>query len=85
MTRSLSAGLRGRVIAADVGVSARKAARRFRIGISTAKSWYRPSLYHRGRADITLAEIGERLAAERGVRVALSTVWLFLDRRGWTF
>ena len=35
--------------------------------------------------DITLAEIGERLAAERGVRAAPSTVWLFLDRRGITF
>ena len=35
--------------------------------------------------DITLAEIGERLAGERGVRVAPSTVWLFLDRRGITF
>jgi hypothetical protein len=35
--------------------------------------------------DITLAEIGERLAAEHGVRAAPSTVWLFLDRRGITF
>ncbi len=35
--------------------------------------------------DITLAEIGERLVAERGVRAAPSTVWLFLDRRGITF
>lgn len=35
--------------------------------------------------DTTLAEIGERLAAERGVRAAPSTVWLFLDRRGITF
>jgi len=35
--------------------------------------------------DVTLAEIGERLAAERGVRAAPSTVWLFLDRRGITF
>ena len=34
--------------------------------------------------DITLAEIGEHLA-ERGVRAAPSTVWLFLDRRGITF
>jgi transposase len=36
-------------------------------------------------ADITLAEIGERLAAEHGVQAAPSTVWLFLDRRGITF
>lgn len=35
--------------------------------------------------DVTLAEIGERLAAERGVQAAPSTVWLFLDRRGITF
>ncbi|AOF92214.1 transposase family protein (plasmid) [Sinorhizobium sp. RAC02] len=35
--------------------------------------------------DMTLAEIGERLAAERGVQAAPSTVWLFLDRRGITF
>lgn len=35
--------------------------------------------------DITLAEIGERLATERGVRAAPSTVWLFLDRHGITF
>ena len=35
--------------------------------------------------DITLAEIGERLAAEHGVQAAPSTVWLFLDRRGITF
>ncbi|MFD1985543.1 helix-turn-helix domain-containing protein [Mesorhizobium newzealandense] len=42
MTRSLSADLRGRVIAAiEDGVSTREAARRFRTGISTAGSWYR--------------------------------------------
>jgi Transposase and inactivated derivatives len=35
--------------------------------------------------DITLGEIGERLAAERGVQAAPSTVWLFLKRRGITF
>ena len=42
MTRSLSADLRGRVITAiSEGLSTRQAARRFRIGISTAGSWYR--------------------------------------------
>ena len=42
MTRSLSGDLRGRVIGAiSDGLSTRKAARRFRIGISTAGSWYR--------------------------------------------
>lgn len=35
--------------------------------------------------DITLAEIGERLADERGVTACLSTIWLFFDRRGITF
>jgi transposase len=113
MTRSLSADLRGRVIAAiEDGVSTREAARRFRIGISTAGSWYRryretgekearkqgqPSRSKldaheafilgliEDAPDITLAEIGERLAAEGGVRAASSTVWLYLDRRGITF
>ncbi len=42
MTRSLSADLRGRVIAAiEDGASTREAARRFQIGISTAGSWHR--------------------------------------------
>ena len=42
MTRSLSGDLRGRVIGAiSEGLSTRAAARRFRIGISTAGSWYR--------------------------------------------
>jgi len=113
MTRSLSVDLRGRVIAEiENGVSTREAARRFRIGISTAGSWYRryratgemearkqgqPSRSKldphgdyivgliEATPDITLAEIGKRLVAERGVRAAPSTVWLFLDRRGITF
>ncbi len=113
MTRSPRADLRGRVIAAiEVGVSRREAARRFRIGISMAGSWYRRyretgQLEARKQGqpsrskldaheafilglieeapDITLAEIGERLAAERGVLVASSTVRLCLDRRGITF
>lgn len=113
MTRSLSGDLRGRVIAAiEDGVSTREAARRFRIGISTAGAWHRryrqtgetearkqgqPSRSKldaheafilgliEAAPDVTLAEIGERLAAERGVRAAPSTVWLFLDRRGITF
>jgi transposase len=42
MTRSLSGDLRGRVIGAiSEGLSTREAARRFRIGISTAGTWYR--------------------------------------------
>ena len=113
MTRSLSADLRGRVIVAiSEGLSTRKAARRFRIGISTAGSWYRryrgtgeTVARKQGRPsrsrldpheafilglieetpDITLAEIAERLAKKRGVRVVPSTVWMFLDKRGITF
>jgi transposase len=42
MSRSLSSDLRGRVISAiEDGLSTREAARRFRIGIATAGSWYR--------------------------------------------
>lgn len=37
------------------------------------------------QADITLAEIAERLAAERGVSAVVSTVWTFFARRGITF
>jgi transposase len=113
MTRSLSADLRGRVIGAILeGLSTRAAARRFRIGISTAGSWYRryratgemvarkqgqPSRSRldpyeafilaliEATPDITLAEIAERLTEERGVRVVPSTVWMFLDKRRFTF
>jgi hypothetical protein len=35
--------------------------------------------------DITLTEIAERLTEERGVRVVPSTVWMFLDKRRFTF
>ena len=35
--------------------------------------------------DITLVEIGERLARERGVTACPSTIWLFFDKRGITF
>jgi transposase len=42
ITRSLSADLRGPLIAAiEDGVSTQEASRRFRIGISTAGSWHR--------------------------------------------
>lgn len=37
------------------------------------------------RRDITLAEMVERLEADRGLRVQQSTLWYFLDRRGQTF
>ncbi len=36
-------------------------------------------------ADITLVEMQERLAAERGVRASVGTLWTFLDRAGLTF
>jgi transposase len=56
MTRSLSEDLRGRVIGAIAeGVSTREAARRFRIGISTAGAWYR-----------RYRETGERVARKQG-------------------
>lgn len=35
--------------------------------------------------DITLVEIAERLEAAHGLRVVPSTIWYFLDRRGFTF
>ena len=37
------------------------------------------------RADITLAEMAERLEAAHGLRVQQSTLWYVLDRRGQTF
>ena len=113
MTRSLSPDIRGRVIAAiSEGLSTRQAARQFRIGISTAGTWYRRFLQtgetaarKRGQPsrsrldphesfilglidempDITLAEIAERMVREHRVRVAPSTVWMFLAKRDVTF
>ncbi len=38
----------------------------------------------RDRPDTTLAELVERLAADRGVRVVGTAVWKFLDRRDQT-
>lgn len=35
--------------------------------------------------DISLAEIAERLAQERGTRACPATVWNFFDRRGITY
>ena len=56
MTRSLSEDLRGRVIeAVSEGISTREAARRFRIGISTAGAWYR-----------RYRETGETVARKQG-------------------
>jgi transposase len=35
--------------------------------------------------DMTLAEMRERLAAERGITASVGTIWTFLDRAGLTF
>ena len=64
MTRSLSADLRGRVIAAiEEGLSTREAARRFQVGISTAGSWYR-----------RYRDTGEPLPASRASRRVRSLI-----------
>lgn len=56
MTRSLSADLRSRVLEAiEGGLSTREAARRFRIGISTAGEWYR-----------RYRQTGEKVARKQG-------------------
>ena len=114
MVQAYSADLRSRVIkAAGDGMSARQAAERFGVGISTAIVWvrrYRQSgeadarqqgkprgsrldahagfilgLVEAGTKDISLAEIAERLAAERGLSVGITSIWTFLDRHGLTF
>lgn len=114
MVQAYSPDLRSRVIkAAAGGMSARQAAARFGVGVSTAIVWvrrYRQSgeavarrqgkrrgsrldahegfilgLVEAGTKDISLAEIAERLAAERGLRVGITSIWTFLDRHGLTF
>ena len=113
MGRYYGLDLRRRVVEAiDGGQSARGAARRFSIGVSTAINWHRrwreqgtiepdPQGQPRGskldaheafilglveaNRDIALHEIAARLAAERGVRTAPSTLWYFFDKRGITF
>jgi transposase len=42
-------------------------------------------LVEAGTKDIALAEIAERLATERGLRVGITSIWTFLDRHGLTF
>ena len=113
MSHSFSTDLRGRVIAViSEGLSTRKAAARFGIGVSTAGTWYRRYRYKGETAarkqgqppgskldaheafilglvadnpDISLGEIAEKLLAEHGVSVALSTVWEFFNKRGITY
>jgi transposase len=109
MARAYSLDLRQRVVEAiKGGLSTRKAARRFAIGIATAGAWHR--LWRRtgdvrpGRQgqpkgskldphedfilslieevkDISLAEIAERLAEERGLTACPATIWYFFDKR----
>ena len=43
------------------------------------------ALVEAGTKDISLAEIVERLDAERDVRVGITSVWKFLDRHGLTY
>lgn len=113
MSHGFSADLRGRVIAAiSDGLSTRKAAARFGIGVSTAGEWFRRYRDNgettarkqgqppgskldkheafilglvEGSADISLAEIAERLGLERRVSVCPATVWHFFDKRRITF
>ena len=113
MSHGFSADLRWRVIATiSKGLSTRKAAKRFGIGISTAGRWFRRyrdngetmarkqgqppgSKFDKHEAfildlvketpDISLAEIAERLLAERSVSAVPSTVWEFFNKRGNTF
>ena len=106
--------LRSRVIrAAADGLSARQAAARFGVGVSTAIVWIRRfrangeatarrqgkprgsrldahadfilALVEADTKDISLAEIVERLEAERELRVGITSVWKFLDRHGLTY
>ena len=113
MSHGFSSDLRWRVIAAvSEGLSTRKAAKRFGIGVSTAGEWFRryrdygeTTARKQGQPpgskldaheafilglvdetpDISLAEIAERLLAERSVSAVPSTVWEFFNRRGITF
>ena len=114
VVQAYSGDLRSRVIkAAADGMSARQAAARFGVGVSTAIVWVRRfrangeatarrqgkprgsrldahadfilALVEAGTKDISLAEIVERLEAERGVRVGITSVWKVLDRHGLTY
>lgn len=38
-----------------------------------------------GKADITLSEMKEQLAAQHGVSASVTTLWRFFDARGLTF
>jgi transposase len=111
--RAYSEDLRRRVIQAALsGLSARRAAERFGVGVSTAIVWVRrfretgeEAARRQGnregskldlhadfildlveeRKDISLAEIAERVGAERGVSACPATIWQFFDKRGMTY
>ena len=114
VVQAYSGDLRSRVIKAVVdGMSARQAAARFGVGVSTAIVWIRRfrasgeatarrqgkprgsrldahadfilALVEADTKDISLAEIADRLEADRGVRVGITSVWTFLDRQGLTY
>ena len=113
MSDSYGKDLRWRVISTiSGGLSTRKTAKRFHVGISTAGEWYRRYRDHgetkprkKGQPpgskldtheafilglvedtpDISLAEIADRLLAERSISAAPSTVWEFFNKRGITF
>ena len=100
MGKALSVDLRDRVVAAvEAGLSRRKAAERFGVSIASAIRWTRLSRSSGhvrprpvggdqrsrrwGKADITLVEL-RALLAERGVAVAVSSLWRFFARRNIT-
>lgn len=113
MTAAYSEDLRRRVIAAVAGgLSTRKAAWRFSVGISTVGTWTRrwratgeTAPRKQGKRpgskldaheafilelveetpDISLAEIGDQLAAEHGVRACPATICQFFKKRGMTY
>ena len=113
MARVYSHDLRVRVLdAVGAGLSRRKAAARYRIGIATVIRWAaqvartgETQAKRQGRPrgskldahegfllalidetdDITLAEMQDRLRAERGVSVGLGTLWRFFDGRAITW
>ncbi len=112
MGRALSGDLRARVLrACGDGMSARRAAARFGIGVSTAIRWVarakmgelgaRPTGRRRGSSldaheafivsmieeqkDITLNEMVDRLAEERGIRIGRSGLNNWARGRGFAF
>lgn len=113
MVKVLSLDLRERVVAAvNGGMSRRRAAERFGVGIATAIRWVQlarekgtPAPMKVGgdrrserierhanfifglvetTPDLTLAEVREKLIAERSEQFGLSTIWRFFGRHRMT-